>query len=118
MSGRALFDPGLQPERTDLAWRRTALAIAAASLVSLRAFPLLIDNPRVGILGVVPGIVGLMLAAGMVWRARLRYSRFLRSTEARRPQDAGGGALLLTVAGFVAMGAICSFVLVLVSVLR
>ncbi|XAS63720.1 DUF202 domain-containing protein [Micrococcaceae bacterium Sec5.8] len=33
-------DPGLQPERTDLAWRRTALTLVTAACVFLRWVPL------------------------------------------------------------------------------
>ena len=95
------FDPGLQPERTELAWRRTALAIAVGSLVSLRIFPLVLPAPVAG-WGVVPGAIGLV-AACLLWfgarRRQLRMTAWLRSTlPDAAPQPAiiapGSGMLL------------------------
>lgn len=66
----ALFDPGLQPERNELAWRRTTLAIAAGSLVAMRLLPAVFGHA----LWVIPGAVGLVVS-GAVWiAARGRYS--------------------------------------------
>lgn len=77
------FDPGLQPERTELAWRRTALAIAIGSLVSLRIFPLVLPPPLAA-LGFVPGAIGLVAACALWFAARrrlLRTTAWLHSTK-------------------------------------
>lgn len=64
-----LYDPGLQPERTELAWRRTALAIAVGSLAGMRVLPMLLGSP----LWIIAGVIGLSVAA-ILWRAaRSRY---------------------------------------------
>jgi hypothetical protein len=38
------WDPGLQPERTALAWRRTGLALTVGSLIGLRVLPPLLGS--------------------------------------------------------------------------
>ncbi|GAA1928298.1 hypothetical protein GCM10009775_20440 [Microbacterium aoyamense] len=65
----ALFDPGLQPERTELAWRRTCLAFAVGSLVALRLLPVALGSAW----WVLVGVAGLA-ASGVLWLwARRRY---------------------------------------------
>ena len=60
------FDPGLQPERTALAWRRAALSLAVGSLACGRLL-----QPAVGgvawllaVVGVALVGLGVLLAAG------------------------------------------------------
>lgn len=60
----SVYDPGLQPERTELAWRRTALSLSAGSLLAMRILPDALDS----VYGVLPGVAGLILAAS-VWVA-------------------------------------------------
>lgn len=62
MNGRPLFDPGLQPERTALAWRRTTLSLMLGSLVALRLLP-----PALGTWSFAVGFLGLA-ATGYLWR--------------------------------------------------
>jgi uncharacterized membrane protein YidH (DUF202 family) len=63
-------DPGLQPQRTALAWRRTGLAVLVNALVVLRAG--VQGNHR---LVTALGVLLILAAAGTVaagaWRARV-----------------------------------------------
>jgi uncharacterized membrane protein YidH (DUF202 family) len=89
-----LFDPGLQPERTSLAWRRTALSVAVGSLVALRVLPESLHHP----IWYVPGFLGVLFAAWL-WRvSHRRYQYFVEHTlqTERRPVAPGSGALLAT----------------------
>jgi uncharacterized membrane protein YidH (DUF202 family) len=95
MSGPPLFDPGLQAERTGLAWRRTMLALVAVVLVILRLLPTL------GPWGLAAG--GLLLAlSGILWALAERRSRRLRRALPSAAEFPGGRLLLalaMTVAG-------------------
>ncbi|MER7243364.1 DUF202 domain-containing protein [Kribbella sp. NPDC000426] len=72
MTHQPLFDAGLQPERTELAWRRTALSIATASLVSVRVLPEMLGS----LLWALFGIAGVVLAICVWTAARSRYLHF------------------------------------------
>ena len=93
MSDRVLFDPGLQPERTALAWRRTTLTVAVGAVVSFRLLP-----PVLGLWSLAVGVAGLLLSA-TTWilagrRARRVQSALLSSSG---PLPGGGLPLLLAV---------------------
>lgn len=97
MSG---FDAGLQPERTALAWRRTALSVAVGGLVSLRLLP--------PILGAWSFAVGVVVVAASVGLAVLSERRFRRAYARFVADDhlPTGGTLALLLASVIALTAL------------
>lgn len=86
----ALFDPGLQPERTALAWRRTCLAFLVLSAASFRVLP-----ERLGAGGYVGSSVAVVLSSLLLCAVHARYRWHSRqSTSPERP--VAGGALPAT----------------------
>jgi len=88
-------DPGLQPERTALAWRRTALALVVGSLFGLRALPQLL-----GPAGLAVAAAGVALALGVLGAAHLRYRRVHRTLTSG---SAGPGTTALPGGGLPAL---------------
>lgn len=87
-------DPGLQPERTVLAWRRTLLALAVGALVAVRVLP-----PVLGDWTIALALGGLAVVA-VLWAVAGRRHRAVEAVfRDRAPASAmPGGALLLALA--------------------
>lgn len=84
------YDVGLQPERTRVAWRRTALSIAAVSALGMRVFPEVSGHTA----WVLVGGLGLAVAGWVWWVAHARYRTFMATvTRGGEPESAGGAAL-------------------------
>ena len=104
MTGPVLFDPGLQPERTALAWRRTALTLAVGAVVSFRLLP-----PVLGLWSIGVGVAGLLMSAAtwtLAGRRARRVQKALLSSSGPLP---GGGLplfLALIASGSAALGLI------------
>ncbi|MER7817619.1 DUF202 domain-containing protein [Streptomyces sp. NPDC096153] len=74
-------DPGLQPERTRLAWRRTTLAFTVAAVLAVR------QVVRDG--SVTAGDVVAFALSALVWLGFLAVAhRRIRTMAARRPPEA------------------------------
>ncbi len=68
------FDKGLQPERSALAWQRTALSIAVGSLIFGR-----ILSTSLGVWALLPMLVGLAMAGALGLKAHRRYAHHHRT---------------------------------------
>jgi ABC-type spermidine/putrescine transport system permease subunit II len=97
--------PGLQPERTELAWRRTGLAVATASAIGSRAL-----EPVLGTAAVALGTLGLVLAVVILAGAGRRARRHSITG------SPGGGLLAAVVVASVAVGIAALVVVVAVQV--
>ena len=98
-----LFDPGLQPERTDLAWRRTALGFFAnAALVARFARYTTADAAVYAIAGAMTltGAVAF-LHAGRIYASRT--AGLLVGLPAARPGALGALWLATTLATLAAL---------------
>lgn len=93
-----LYDAGLQPERTALAWRRTALALAAGSLVAVRVVPAL-----TGPWALLPTGAGLALAVAILVLAHLRYRRLHRALVEHRQPDRQPDGRLVALTGLATL---------------
>jgi uncharacterized membrane protein YidH (DUF202 family) len=104
VTGTGPWDPGLQPERTQLAWRRTVAAFTVGALVSLRVLP-----PVLGGWAALAGGAGLVVG-GVLWVAAARRAvavdRAVRTPGSPLP----GGALLFALVLVVTAGAALSAV--------
>jgi hypothetical protein len=90
-------DPGLQPERTRLAWRRTVLAAGVVTVLLLRMALLL------GPAGTLQAAAAL---AGWAACAAIAYRRGGRTAQEPRAAGWAPAALATIVAGYAALGVV------------
>lgn len=94
------FDPGLQPERTLLAWQRTCLALGVGSALVIR-----LTTEAVGAIGIVLGIAGVTTTAAAYLGIRLRYRRVHEHLSTARDLPTEGTALALLAIALLLLGA-------------
>ncbi|GAB3432610.1 DUF202 domain-containing protein [Actinophytocola sediminis] len=83
--------PGVQNERTSLAWVRTALGLAGCALLTGR-LAIVRDTPW----AVIAALAAALLACGVLGWSHDRYRRCARALRAERPVDFALPALMLT----------------------
>lgn len=109
------FDIGLQPERTALAWRRTALALVIAAIVGVRVLPGLLDP-----WALIPAGSGIILAVTVLHASHRRYGvQHQRLTGSESDRVAlPGGFLLAIVSGIAVAGGVACIAVVVITSLK
>ena len=97
MTDEEPWDPGLQPERTALSWRRSVLALLIGSVAMIRILP-----PLVGAWSLAVGVVGLVASSALWVVSAARVRRTDRALRAGTPLP---GALLLAMLAATVMAA-------------
>jgi uncharacterized membrane protein YidH (DUF202 family) len=103
-----IYDPGLQTERTLLAWRRTCLAFGVASLVGMR-----FTVEAAGVIAVFAGVIGAGLAVAAYVAAALGYRRANRALHDTGTLDHGAAPIALATAAALVLGIACAGYLLL-----
>jgi len=98
-------DPGLQPERTLLAWRRTLMTLLVVCTLFLRWIP------RFGLMAVLPIFFSLIAALLIQIALNARYRKSSKGLKQERiPAPLrevvvlGGAVIVLSATGLVAVG--------------
>ncbi|MFF2372551.1 DUF202 domain-containing protein [Agromyces sp. NPDC058110] len=102
-------DPGLQPERTALAWSRTGLAIAVNAVLALRD-GLSSDQPALS----AAGVVLFVLAAVAIAHGAVRR----RQLDARREVVPPSPAVMLGVTATVLLAAVVGIISITIEATR
>ncbi|GAB4085246.1 hypothetical protein GCM10028784_18760 [Myceligenerans cantabricum] len=111
------WDAGLQPERAELAWRRTILTVTAGTVIAARYLGQ--SHP---VLGLALPLLALVGGAALLWAGTLRFRGLaarLRAAGPRpdRPVMPGAGMLAVLTGTCLVIGA-TSTVFVVVTALR
>ena len=88
MTAPRLYDEGLQPERTELAWRRTALSFGVAAVVGFRLLSEALGDPSWAL-----PVLCAISASGVLWiaaRRRYRATNIALLSNSVRDLPAGG----------------------------
>lgn len=109
-----VFDQGLQPERTVLAWQRTVLALGIGVLAGSRVL-----LPVLGSVSYLLLAAGLSAVLGMFVAIRRRYDRMhAHLTQESRLSLPHGAMLPGVLALFVVLSGLCALAFVVLSAFR
>jgi uncharacterized membrane protein YidH (DUF202 family) len=103
-----VYDPGLQTERTLLAWRRTCLAFGVASLVAMR-----FTVEAAGVLAVFAGVLGAGLAVAAYVAAAIGYRRANTALHRTGELNHGAAPIALATAAALVLGVACAVYVVM-----